>query len=376
MHARFLCSDVDVFGGHLEATAGKEVTSFVASATRDALPELTTAIAETLTAPKLDSWELSEMSYWATAKLEALKSAPGAALSADVAAAVFGEASPLGHHALPSAGQWGKLTTGDVKDFLSAHVQGNNMVLAGVNVDHAELVEQADLLLMGVPEGVATKFAATAPRGGEFITRTETDSAALGLGFGLTGLDAKTQAAVAVLTAALGGVSGPRPFTSVRKNALSTLAEKIAAGQSGVPAGSKLVATSQQFTDATLLSFQGATTGAAAGDWLALAVSTLKDIASGKLTEEEITRAKNVAALDAVGPLSGISGLRNDLGSQIALSGKHSDAAAQVAAFGAVTKADVEKAAATVLKSGVPGVAVRGNASAVPRFDALAASML
>ena len=367
---------MDVFGGHLQATAGKEVTSFVASATRDALPELTTAIAETLTAPKLDSWELAEASYWATSKLEALKAAPGAALSADVAAAVFGEASPLGHHALPSAQQWGKLSTGDVKDFLSAHVQGNNMVLAGVNVDHSTLVEQADLLLMGVPEGAPTKFASIAPRGGEYITRSETSSAALGLGFGLTGLDAKAQAAVAVLTAALGGASGPRPFTSVRKNALSTLAEKIAHGESKLPAGSKLVAASQQYSDATLLSFQGATTGAAAGDWLALAISTLKDIASGKLTEEEIARAKSVAALDAVGPLSGISGLRNDMGSQLVLSGKHSDAAAQVAAFAAISKADVEKAAATVLKSGVPGVAVQGNAASVPRFDALAASML
>jgi predicted Zn-dependent peptidase len=367
---------VDVFGGHLEATAGKEVTSFVASATRDALPELTAAIAETLTAPKLDSWELSEASYWATAKLEALKNASGAALSADVAAAVFGEASGLGHHALPSATRWGKLTTGDVKDFLSAHVQGNNMVLAGVNVDHATLVEQADLLLMGIPEGAPSKFAAVSLRGGEFITRSESTDAAMGFGLGLAGINAKTQAAVAVLTAALGSVRGPRPFTSVRKNLLATLAEKVSTGDTKLPTSSTLNASAAHFSDATLLSFTGATSGTASGEWLALAIATLKDIAAGKLTEEEVARAKSVATLQAVGPLGGISGLRNDMGAQLVLTGKHSDAAAQVATFAAVSKADVEKAAATLLKSGVPGVAVHGNAASVPRFDALAASLL
>ena len=366
-----LFRDVDVVGGALSAVAGRETLAYTASGTRDCLPLLTEAVAETLTAPKLDAWELDENAAWTAAQLAAAQAAPGAAIAQAVHAAAFGEASPLGK-APATAGQAG---VEDVKAYLSAHVQGKNAVLAGVNVDHAQLVEAGDLLLLGVPEGAPAKFEAVKPRGGEFITRTDAGVTEVGLGFAVTGLDAKATLALQVLQAALGTAPPPGLTRGSAKTQISDLLAKIKAGDTALPSGSTVSSGVYTYSDAALFTLTGATAGQATGVWLDTVVALLKEVAGGKLTDAEVNNAKKVATLKAVGAVDGIHGLSADMGAQLALTGKYQGAAEQAAAFAGVKTADVAAAAKSVL-AGTVGLAATGNAAALPRYDALLTSLL
>jgi predicted Zn-dependent peptidase len=211
--------------------------------------------------------------------------------------------------------------------------------------------------------------------GGEVLEHEE-DAATSHVGWALAGpaaAHAKDEAAAAVVAALLGAhTHAVRSVTApVTAGSRARLAE-WARGDKGAFVRS-VGAFATSYSDAGFLGVRGVVPSQAAGAFLDATIGAFKEVAAGRVSDEELRRAKAGVKVERLAHDDAVS-VRDALAAAaLARPGsKPEGAAAAAAAVDGVTAADVARVAAAALKS-QPALAVVGDLSFAPRYDAFVA---
>lgn len=129
MHAHAVVSSASP----ASAVAGREVFAYTGEALRDNLDGVLTALAESLTRPKLWSWEVNEAKAGMGAALDDIARNPKATLVEGLHAAAFGPTTGLGHSVFASASDLEDVDDAALRAFLGARVNAQNTVVVGTS---------------------------------------------------------------------------------------------------------------------------------------------------------------------------------------------------------------------------------------------------
>lgn len=355
-----LTRDIDDFAGVVGASADRESVQYTAGALQEHTTKAVEVLAETVMRPKLAPWEVSEAAALFAAVAEEETADPAVAIAEDVHAAAFGRAAPLGRPAAPFPEHMAAVSGEAIRAYMGDQFRAQSVVVAGVNVDHAQLVDLADIHFLGVPEGKAPKAPKAAVVGGDVLTRTATGASHVAVALAAPGTGDADAPAAAVLRALLGSTRGGY----VNRSLCAGLASKHAIA-------ADLASFGASYSDAGLLGLTGLCADADAGALIDLMAGALKDAAAA--SDEDVARAKASAKLALAVELEGWAGALKHINAQLLGGGDAvTPVDAALAALDAVTPADVAAVAAKALKAPA-SLAVRGSLETVPRYDHFAA---
>jgi len=176
-----LAYDIEAIGATLTTAATKETLTFTGSALRDSAGDVIGTIAESLLQPALKPYEVDEEKEGFLSLLS--KPCKVTSALAELHAAAYGRASPLGHFDTPSPSGLDSIDVSVLKSHLGSFVTAGAITVAGTNISHKALVELVGSAVSGVPAAGAASLPASPYEGGYSETRQDTATVTLAVGF-------------------------------------------------------------------------------------------------------------------------------------------------------------------------------------------------
>ncbi|CAK7566586.1 MAG: ubiquinol-cytochrome c reductase core subunit 1 [Sporothrix epigloea] len=284
--------ETELLGGELTSYHTREAVVIEANFLREHLPYFTELLSEVISETKFTDYELAEAIKPVLHIKQAKYSANPLAVALDAAHSVafhngLGEAlypsttTPLGKY----------LSDSSISKFAGTAYARSNFALVADGATQVALTKWVEQFFKKAPAASPSSLTTAASKyyGGQQRIESTAGNAIV-IAFPTTGLNAP-DAAVELLTALLGGQS------NIKWTPGFTLLSKASAGIHGAQA----VAHNLAYSDAGLLTFQitGQTAGAVRAA-AAAAIETLKSVAAGSVSKEDLAKAAAKAKYDAL----------------------------------------------------------------------------
>jgi predicted Zn-dependent peptidase len=332
-NAREISEAIEDVGGDLNAATDREATSFMASLLAEHLPLGIELIADLILHPHFRTDDLAREKDVVLQELGEARDTPSDIIFDDLQAAAFTD-QPLGRSVLGDEESIGAIAIDDLHRWRQDQYRaGSVSLVAAGKVNHAQLVELAELHLADLPDGVVPPAEPARFTGGDRVGRTISDQAHLALGFaGPPQLDA-TYYAARLFADAIGGGMSSRLFQQLRED--RGLAYSVFSGL-------------YPYRDIGLLSIYAATARQQSAASAQLIEEVIADCAE-TVTQREVDRVRTQAKAALLMSMESPWGQAHYVARQLSLHGRLIDPAEVVKDLEAVTVDDVRVAGSKML---------------------------
>jgi len=258
-----------------------------------------------------------------------------------------------------------EVTPDMLESYVASQYTPDKMVVAAAGYEHSELVNLVETYFGHLLPGTSQKTLASAYQGGELRQSSDEELTHIALGFESGGWNDSALIPICVLSTMMGGGSsfsagGPG------KGIYTRLYQNILNQNEYVQAASVFNAF---YNDTGIFGVYACAPPEVMGTLVAGLTEELKKMA-GPIKDVELSRAKNQLKSSLLMNLESRPILFEDIGRQVLTYGKHIKPADLVSQIEKVTAADINKAAAIMLKSPL-SVVVHGDTTSVPSYTVL-----
>eukprot|EP00163_Fabomonas_tropica_P016829 TRINITY_DN299_c0_g1_i1.p2 TRINITY_DN299_c0_g1~~TRINITY_DN299_c0_g1_i1.p2 ORF type:complete len:455 (-),score=152.13 TRINITY_DN299_c0_g1_i1:1060-2424(-) len=356
-----LVGEVEALGGNVSAAATRELSVLWADCRRDTIPEFFDIIVDTLRTPSIVAEDFPN--YYmssVTQQLSALSEDPRHVLHEAIHNEAYSHAT-LGRDLYVNEATLRTLSAEAVASFVAERFTARNIVIAGVNTNHDELVSLAQDNLGDLPASAGQPQTEAVYQGGESRITATAPETNVGLVFNGTSVNSPDIYAQVVASQLLGGGDS---FSSggPGKGMYSRLYRNVLNKHHWVHSVASIQAS---YTDGGVFGIRGSSHASNAGGLTAMLITQLQEL-TGAITDEELNRAKAMVKSAVFMNLEQRMSQFEDLGSQMLNEGGIRPISETVAKLDAVSAADINNFAKKLLSS-QPTLVSHGDVSQVPR---------
>lgn len=354
--ARDIAEQIEAVGGELNAATGVDSTAYYARVMRQDLPLAVDLLSDIIVAPRFDEIELLREREVILQEIASSLDQPED-IAFDLAQEAAFPDQPVGRPILGTAASVSCFTRRDLKGYLGCHYHGSNMVLAAAGaVNHANLLEQAELRLAGLVKDLPPAPAAARYQGGLRRFDRSFEQTHVVLAFEAPPYRHPDYFAMQICAGALGGGMSSRLFQEVRER--RALAYAIQAFASGL-------------SDSGTFVVYAACGPERADELLGVLRDELARAADQGFTEDEIARVKAQAKMGLLAGLESSSARAEQLARQILIYGRPLAVEELLQQVESVSLAALQRLVVDMLTSPA-SLATVGPILHVARFDAVA----
>jgi processing peptidase subunit alpha len=357
-----LTRECEKLGLVVSPQTSREMTSFNVDTLRDHAPHAMGTIADLATNAEFFRHELeTSKDLYAELYSEPLAESPD--VTEGILAAAFRN-NTYGNPFMATKADLASFTTEALFNHTSRYFTADRVVVSGVGMGHDALVNYAREYLSGLPGSSGVEKLAPVYTGGESrLASTDTGMVNLVLGFQAPNWVENDAVAVLVLQTLMGGGSsfsaggpGKGMYTRLYRNVLQGHAWAFDAK-----------CDTHLFTDAGLFTLSGATVPQNAASMLSVLIKEAHGM-TGAYNDTEVSRAKNMLKSQVLLALEHRQIQQQDMAQQLLTYGKVAAPAEWIAKINAVTAADLQRVAGTLLKSPL-SFACSGDSTYVPTYQ-------
>ncbi|KAL3623683.1 hypothetical protein CASFOL_032499 [Castilleja foliolosa] len=200
-----LVREVEAIGGNISASASREHMGYTFDALKTYVPNMVELLVDCVRNPAFLDWEVSEQLEKVKAEIDEFSKNPECLLQEAIH--VTGYSGPFGNGLMASESGLKNLNSKRLEEFVEEHYTGPRMVLAAYGVDHDELLEYAEPLLLDLPEVDCSHEIKPTYTGGDFRRQGDSGTTHFALAFELPGgwLNDKDAITLTVLQMLMGG---------------------------------------------------------------------------------------------------------------------------------------------------------------------------
>lgn len=350
-----ISEEIENVGGFLNASTSRETTAYYAKVLKDDIGLALDIISDITQNATLDEEELERERAVILQEISQAHDTPDDIVFDHYQETAYPD-QPLGYAILGTNDLVSNLTRDQIKAYMDDHYSAPNMILSAAgNLDHDQLVDQANDAFQHLKNEAHTTMAPARYIGGDF--RQARDLEQVHLLLGLEGLPITDEDfyALSVLTSLFGGGMSSRLFQEIR--------EKRGMVYS-------IFADVSCYQDGGLFSVYAGTGAETVAELTPLICDEFKKLLDG-VSEEETHRARQQLKSSMLMSLESTSSRTGQIARQLAVFGKPLDTGDIVAKVNAVTTDDIQRVAARIVK-GLPTFATLGAVDSVTDFDKVA----
>merc|ERR1711934_167943 len=359
--------EVEHMGANLVATAGREEIVYSSEILREKTPALLEIMADAIQSPAFMAHEVEDQKEVVRVTLEEAQGNCQNLTSEAAHLAAFGN-SGLGRSLLATNKSLNNLTADALKAHSDKILTAGNVVVAAAGVDHDALVKQAEAAFSGLPAGAGPAMTPTKYEGGQYAVPTDSADGLTHVVLGFEGPswhDAEL-IPMCVLHTLMGGgssFSAGGPGKGMYSRLYTNVLNKHGWVQNAT-------AFNSCYSDSGLFGIYGASDARNVPSLVQVMTEQLVGM-SGPVTDEELSRAKNMTKSSVLMNLESTPIILEDIGKQVLCYGKRMSAAEVCGQIDSVSAADIQKVAKKMLSTQLTYSAY-GEVYALPRYDLVA----
>jgi processing peptidase subunit alpha len=360
--------EVEHMGANLVAQAGREEITYSAEILSEHAPALLEIMADTVQNPSFKAHEVAEQKEVVQVDLQDAQMNCQNLVTEAAHLAAYGNTG-LGRPLMASTKGLNNLTSEVLHSYVSEHMTAGNVVVAAAGVDHQEFVAQVEKLFASMPAGAAPVTEKAKYTGGQYLNPAETFDGLSHVVLGFEGPswhDAEL-IPMCVLHTLMGGggsFSAGGPGKGMYSRLYTNVLNKFGWVQNAT-------AMNSCYKDSGLFGIYGAAEPRNGGQLVQVLAEQLKGM-GGAVTDEELSRAKNMTKSSVLMNLESKPIILEDMGKQLLCYGKRLTAAEVCSQIEKVSAADIQKVAKKMLGSEITYSAY-GEIHSLPRHDMVAA---
>uniref|UniRef100_A0ACD5U1I5 Uncharacterized protein n=1 Tax=Avena sativa TaxID=4498 RepID=A0ACD5U1I5_AVESA len=309
-----LVREVEAIGGNISASASREQMSYTYDALKSYAPEMVEVLIDTVRNPAFLEWEVKEQLQKIKSEISEVSANPqGLLLEALHSAGYSGAlAKPL----MATDFAINRLDISTLEEFIHENYTAPRMVLAASGLEHDEFVSIAEPLLSDLPAVKHIEEPKSVYVGGEYRCQADSPNTHIALAFEVPGgwHQEKTAMIVTVLQMLMGG-GGSFSVGGPGKGMHSRLYLRVLNDYEQIESFS---AFNSIYNNSGLFGIHAATSPNFASEAVDLAARELLEVATpGKVTQEELDRAKEATKAAVLMNLESRVVASEDIGSQV-----------------------------------------------------------
>lgn len=355
-----ICRGVEALGGSLSATSTRETMVYTADCLRDDLHSLVEYLVSVTTAQEFRPWELNELTSRVKIDKAMAQQSPQIGVIEKLHEAAYKNA--LAHSLYCPDYMIGHVSPKQLHSFVENNFTTARMALVGLGVNHSVLRQVGEGLLSS-RSGSGAPVAKAVYRGGEARIQNNDD-----LVHSLIASEsAVAGSAEANAFSVLQRVLGAGPHVKRGSNVTSKLSQGIAKATTQPFDASAFNAS---YSDSGLFGVYTISQAHAAGEVINAALSQVRGVAEGNVSDADINNAKNQVKAEYLMSLESSGSLLEEIGAQALTTGTYQDLDTVLQAIETVSHEDVVKAAKTFV-DGKKTMAASGLLTNAPFVDEL-----
>ncbi|XP_078521191.1 cytochrome b-c1 complex subunit 2, mitochondrial isoform X2 [Lissotriton helveticus] len=355
-----LTRGIEAVGGSLSVTSTRENMAYTVECLRDYVDTVMEYLINVTTAPEFRRWEVSNLQSQLKLDKAFAYQNPQVGVLENLHAASYRNA--LSNSLYCPDFMIGKCTSEQLHRFVQNNFTSARMALVGLGVSH-DVLKQVGEQFLNIRSGGGTSGVKAQYRGAEI--REENGNSLVHAAVVAEG--APTGSAEANAYSILQQVLGAGPFIKRGSAATSKLSQSISKA-TNLPFDAS--AFNVNYSDTGLFGVYTISQATAATDVIQAALSQVESVAQGKLTEAEVTRAKNQLKARYLMLAESSDGLLDEIGSQALASGTYVPPTEGVQSIDSVSTADIVNVAKKFV-AGKKSMAATGNLLNTPFVDDL-----
>uniref|UniRef100_A0A8C6TLC6 Ubiquinol-cytochrome c reductase core protein 2a n=1 Tax=Neogobius melanostomus TaxID=47308 RepID=A0A8C6TLC6_9GOBI len=330
-----LCRGVEALGGTLSVTSTREIMIYSAECFRDDIHSLLEHLGNVTTAQEFRPWELDELTARVKIDKAIAQQSPQIGVIEKLHEAAYKNA--LSHSLYCPDFMVGRVSPAQLQAFVQDNVTTGRMALIGLGVNHSVLRQFGEGIL-STRSGPGAPVAKAMYRGGEARIHNTDDLVHLLV----AGESAVSGSAAANAFSVLQHILGAGPHVKRGSNVTSKLSQGIAKATSQPFDATSFSAS---YSDSGLFGVYTISQAGAAAEVIRAAISQVRDVAEGNVSDVDIDRAKNQVKAEYLMSLESSAGLLEEIGTQTLTTGTYQVPASVLQGVDAITPDDVIKAA-------------------------------
>jgi len=359
--------EVEHVGANLIAQAGREEMVYSAEILNEHTPALLDIMAETMLEADFADHEIAEQKDIIRVELEDAKLNSNNLCTEAAHLAAYGNTG-LGRSLMATEKNLGSLNSATLKAHAAKTLKAGNVVVAASGVDHGEFVKAAEKAFAAMPEGKAPATEKASYVGGQYNVPADTADglAHVTLAFEGPSWHATELIPMCVLHTLMGGgssFSAGGPGKGMYSRLYTGVLNKHGWVQNAT-------AFNSCYQDSGLFGIYGAADPRNLPNLVQVLAEQLKGMGKN-ITDEELSRAKNMTKSSVLMNLESKPIILEDIGKQVLCYGKRLTAAEVCSQVDKVTAADIDKVATQMLKTQLT-YAAYGEVFSLPRYDQVA----
>mmetsp|Transcript_7012 Transcript_7012/g.17926 ORF Transcript_7012/g.17926 Transcript_7012/m.17926 type:complete len:514 (+) Transcript_7012:80-1621(+) len=349
-------------------TAGREEIVYKVDVMREFVPLVIPMMIGNVLFPRLLPWEVKAAHKKVSQASAELAASPDEMVSSLLHKAAWCN-NTLGLSPIATQRSMPAFTPDTIRSFMLDHFAPERMVVAGVNIDHAELSKWvmrsfADYNAIPVKKREEVKALYT---GGDSRMEGPSPFCHVAIGFESVPWGQQELAPIALLQTILGsGSASASP--AIGSGVTSRLATEVVKQS---PFVESCAAFNMSYSDSGIFGVYGVSAPEKAGEMCTAILKTLKG--STTVSKDELAKAKAMLKGKLARQADDAPTIMADMGQQL-VSGHYGSAADFAAIIDSVTEADVSAAAKKILSS-KPTIAAFGDTHTVPHYGAIEAAL-
>jgi processing peptidase subunit alpha len=356
--------EVEHIGANLVAQAGREEMVYSAEILNEQSTAVLDILAETILEADFMDNEIAEQKGVIRVELEDAKLNSNNLTTEAAHLAAYGSTG-LGRSLMATEKSLGSLSSATLKAAAAKTLVTGNVVVAASGVDHKEFVAAAEKAFAALPSGDAPKSEAASYQGGQYNVPADTIDglAHVTLAFEGPSWHAAELIPMCVLHTLMGG-GGSFSAGGPGKGMYSRLYTGVLNKHGWVQ---NATAFNSCYKDTGLFGIYGAAEPRNLPNLVQVLAEQLKGMGKN-ITDEELSRAKNMTKSSVLMNLESKPIILEDIGKQVLCYGKRLTAAEVCSQVDKVTAADIDKVATQMLKTQLT-YAAYGEVYSLPRYD-------
>ncbi|TVU35174.1 hypothetical protein EJB05_17051 [Eragrostis curvula] len=362
-----LVREIEAIGGNVSASASREQMCYTYDAFKSYVPEMVEVLIDSVRNPAFFDWEVKE-------QLEKIKSEI-AEMSGDPQGLILealhssGYSGALAKPLVAPASALHRLNSSILEEFIAENYTAPRMVLAGLGVDHDELLSIAEPLLTDLPGVKRLEEPKSVYVGGDYRCQADSSKTHVSLAFEVPGgwSEEKTAVTTTILQMLMGGGSsfsagGPG------KGMHSKLYLRILNNYQQIES---FYAFGSIYNHTGLFGIHATTSPDFVSKAVDLAAGELLEVATpGKVTQEQLDRAKQATKSAVLMNLESRTIASEDIGRQILTYGERKPIESFLKDLEEVTLNDISSVAKKIISSPLT-MASWGDVIHVPSYESV-----
>ncbi|XP_029014952.1 cytochrome b-c1 complex subunit 2, mitochondrial [Betta splendens] len=352
-----ICRGLEAVGGGLSVTSSREAMVYTANGLREHLDSLLEFLTNVTTAQEFRPWEVEELTSRVKVDKAVAQQSPQIGVIEKLHEAAY--KTGLSNSLYCPDYMVGHVSPEQLLSFVKDNFTTGRMALVGLGVQHSVLRQVGEGL--SFRSGAGASEVKSVYRGGELRVQNNDDlvHALIASEGGVTGT------AEADAFSVLQRILGAGPHVKRGSNITSKLFQGIAKASSQP---FDATAFNASYSDSGLFGIYTISQADSAGEVIKAAISQVRGVAEGNVSEADLTRAKNQAKVDYLMSIEGSESLMEEIGAQALNTAAYQPPDAVLQAIDAVTQNDVVKAAKKFV-NGKKTMAASGHLANTPFVD-------